>query len=287
MNAIAISQTQSIESSFSVPVFQGTINGVDESLVDARTLHKVLQVGKTFAAWIRNRIDEYSFIENQDFVLAIQNGKAKQHGGHNKKDYHLSLDMAKELAMIEKTDIGRMVRRYFIQCERIANKLTGRTTTADDRTGLRHAVDAMVTKKGLLYPDVYRLVHQRFNVEHIDELTLEQVGEATEYLHRLMLDIEKPLRVTFDKRAVESIVAVCHHVAFLRSWWDYYGEAIRKLNSNVAFCIHDHFTHANLHAGIIHSRTDLDFKLAQNMKDYPWEADYFTRQEFWRALPAK
>ena len=259
MNAIAISQTQSIESSFSVPVFQGTLNGVDESLVDARTLHKVLKVGKTFAAWIRNRIDEYSFIENQDFKAIFQTRKIGH--GRGKIDYHLSLDMAKELAMIEKTDIGRMVRRYFIQCERIANKLTGRTTTADDRTGLRHAVDAMVTKKGLLYPDVYRLVHQRFNVEHIDELTLEQVGEATEYLHRLMLDIEKPLRVTFDKKAVESIVAVCHHVAFLRSWWDYYGEAIRKLNSNVAFCIHDHFTHANLHAGIIHSRTDLDFKL--------------------------
>ena len=192
------------------------------------------------------------------------------------------------IAFFAKTEVAKQFRRWVLDLiENEANKLTGRTTTADDRTGLRHTVDAMVTKKGLLYPDVYRLVHHRFNVEHIDELKLEQVGEATEYLHRLMLDIEKPLRVTFDKKAVESIVAVCHHVAFLRSWWDYYGEAIRKLNSNVAFCIHDHFTHANLHAGIIHSRTDLDFKLAQNMKDYPWEADYFTRQEFWRALPAK
>ena len=192
------------------------------------------------------------------------------------------------VAMFAKTTVAKQFRKWVLDLIDIeVEKLTGRTTTADDRTGLRHAVDAMVTKKGLLYPDVYKMVHQRFNVEHIDELTLEQVGEATEYLHRLMLDIEKPLRVTFDKRAVESIVAVCHHVAFLRSWWDYYGEAIRKLNSNVAFCIHDHFTHANLHAGIIHSRTDLDFKLAQNMKDYPWEADYFTRQEFWRALPAK
>ncbi|UOO89191.1 antA/AntB antirepressor family protein [Vitreoscilla massiliensis] len=108
------------QTSFSVPVFQSTLNGVDESLVDARTLHKVLQVGKAFAAWIRNRIDEYNFIENQDFTFAIQNGKAKQRGGHNKIDYHLTLNMAKELAMIEKTDIGRMVRRYFIQCERLA-----------------------------------------------------------------------------------------------------------------------------------------------------------------------
>ena len=192
------------------------------------------------------------------------------------------------IAMFAKTSVAKQFRKWILDLiSNEAQKFTGRTTTADDRTGLRHAVDAMVTKKGLLYPDVYKMVHQLFNVEHIDELTLEQVGEATAYLHRLMLDIEKPLRVTFDKKAVESIVAVCHHVAFLRSWWDYYGEAIRKLNSNVAFCIHDHFTHANLHAGIIHSRTDLDFKLAQNMKDYPWEADYFTRQEFWRALPAK
>ena len=235
MNAIAISQTQSIESSFSVPVFQGALNGADESLVDARTLHKVLQVGKTFAAWIRNRIDEYSFIENQDFVLAIQNGKAKQHGGHNKKDYHLSLDMAKELAMIEKTDIGRMVRRYFIQCERIANKLTGRTTTADDRTGLRHAVDAMVTKKGLLYPDVYRLVHQRFNVEHIDELTLEQVGEATEYLHRLMLDIEKPVEagLVITDYEVYEIAVAAGNIQRMALMFEHLEPALRVMDSRL------------------------------------------------------
>ena len=189
------------------------------------------------------------------------------------------------VAMFAKTAVAKQFRKWVLDLiDSEVEKLTGRTTTADERTGLRDAVNAIVSKKGLLYPEVYKLVHQRFNVKHLDELSLEQVAEATEYLHRLLLDINKPTGVTFNKEAVKSIVAVCHHVAFLRSWWDYYGEAIRKLNSNVAFNIHDHFTHANLHAGIIYSRTNLDFKLAQNMKDYPWEADYFTRQEFWSGL---
>ena len=231
MNAIAITQTPSIESSFSVPVFQGILNGVDESLVDARTLHKVLQVGKAFAAWIRNRIDEYSFVENQDFALAIQNGKAKQHGGHNKKDYHLSLDMAKELAMIEKTDIGRMVRRYFIQCERIANKLTGRSTTRDERTGLRDAVNAVVGKKGLPFPEVYKMVHQRFNVGHIDELSLAQVNEATEYMHRLLLDGEVVSGMVMDNSHVVSLAESLYLSQCMRSMLEHYLPAFRYMNS--------------------------------------------------------
>lgn len=284
MNAIAISQTQPIESSFSVPVFQGTINGADESLVDARTLHKVLQVGKTFAAWIRNRIDEYSFIENQDFVLAIQNGKAKQHGGHNKKDYHLSLDMAKELAMIEKTDIGRMVRRYFIQCERIANKLTGRTTTADDRTGLRDAVNAMVSKKGLLYPDVYKMVHQRFNVEHIDELTLEQVGEATEYLHRLMLGAEKPVEV-LSECDTRNLILAAQNMDWVYQWYKRHKPALQILNHRAVASIDDHFGVAWVYMrdfGRQHGMKLLDTEV---MSDYPWGSDYEAQQRYKSITP--
>ena len=95
------------------------------------------------------------------------------------------------IAFFAKTEVAKQFRRWVLDLiENEVEKLTGRTTTADERTGLRDAVNSIVSKKGLLYPDAYRLVHQRFNVEHIDELTLEQVGEATEYLHRLLLEIE-------------------------------------------------------------------------------------------------
>ena len=65
-----------------------------------------------------------------------------------------------------------------------------RKTTTDERTGLRQAVSALVSKKGLLYSDAYTLIYQRFNVEHIDELTPEQVGMAVEYVHKIYLEGE-------------------------------------------------------------------------------------------------
>ena len=63
-------------------------------------------------------------------------------------------------------------------------------TTADDRTGLRNAVNMLVSKKGLIYSDAYHLIHQRFNVESIEDLTLEQLPQAVEYVHRIVLEGE-------------------------------------------------------------------------------------------------
>ncbi|TMQ42880.1 antirepressor [Haemophilus influenzae biotype aegyptius] len=65
-----------------------------------------------------------------------------------------------------------------------------RKTTVDDRTGLRNAVNMLVSKKGLIYSEAYHLIHQRFNVESIEDLTLEQLPEAVEYVHRIILEGE-------------------------------------------------------------------------------------------------
>ena len=63
-----------------------------------------------------------------------------------------------------------------------------RKTTVDDRTGLRNAVNMLVSKKGLIYSDAYHLIHQRFNVESIEDLTLEQLPQAVEYVHKIVLE---------------------------------------------------------------------------------------------------
>ena len=63
-------------------------------------------------------------------------------------------------------------------------------TTVDDRTGLRNAVNMLVSKKGLIYSDAYHLIHQRFNVESIKDLTLEQLLQAVEYIHKIVLEGE-------------------------------------------------------------------------------------------------
>ena len=87
-------------------------------LVDARLLHRNLQSGYQFAHWIQSRISDFDFRENEDF-FASKNFEAKR-GGHNRIDYLLTLDMAKELAMLERNEIGRAIRRYFIQKEKEA-----------------------------------------------------------------------------------------------------------------------------------------------------------------------
>lgn len=102
-----------------IPVFNGTISNETALLCNARDLHAFLGVKKVFAAWITNRISEYEFIENQDYILLSNLGKQTSgRGGHNRKEYHLTLDTAKELAMVERNEKGRQVRRYFIECEK-------------------------------------------------------------------------------------------------------------------------------------------------------------------------
>ncbi|EMA3420491.1 antA/AntB antirepressor family protein [Escherichia coli] len=84
-----------------IPVFNGTISNETTLLVNARDLHTFLDVGKRFASWIVERIAEYGFVESQDYILICQNGQTKGRGGHNRKEYHLTLDTAKELAMVD------------------------------------------------------------------------------------------------------------------------------------------------------------------------------------------
>lgn len=63
-------------------------------------------------------------------------------------------------------------------------------TTVDERTPLRDAVNMLVSKKHLMYPEAYAMIHQRFNVDSIEDLEAEQIHEAIEYVHRVVLEGE-------------------------------------------------------------------------------------------------
>ncbi|MBI2381870.1 MAG: antA/AntB antirepressor family protein [Gammaproteobacteria bacterium] len=95
----------------------GQIGGVELLTVDARELHQALESRQDFSNWIKARIRRYGFAEGMDYEVfdkPIENPK----GGRPVQEYRLSLDAAKELAMVEGTERGRQVRRYFIDCER-------------------------------------------------------------------------------------------------------------------------------------------------------------------------
>jgi phage anti-repressor protein len=88
---------------------------------DARDLHGALAVETRFNDWITRRITEYGFVEGEDYYSNLSN-RSDGRAGRQRTEYHLSLDMAKELAMLENSDLGRRVRRYFIQAEKELRK---------------------------------------------------------------------------------------------------------------------------------------------------------------------
>lgn len=97
----------------------------DNAAVNARDLHTFLDVGKMFAHWIKERIERYDFVEGVDYIThlpKLASGENQQvtefMPGGLRKDYYLTLDMAKELAMVERTPKGKEARRYFIACEK-------------------------------------------------------------------------------------------------------------------------------------------------------------------------
>lgn len=130
-----------------IKVIQKDFNGEKKRFVNARELYKWLGVGRDFSNWIKDRIEKYDFVENFDYFITIpkfgdgqnvsENGKsisiAKFGDGLNAqktgkivdaktgrvlaKEYVLSVDMAKELAMVENSEIGKRVRKYFIRVE--------------------------------------------------------------------------------------------------------------------------------------------------------------------------
>jgi len=86
-------------------------NGIET--VNARELHEFLESKRDFSNWIKGRVEDFEFIEGTDFTtfLAKSNGRPK-------KEYFITIEMAKELSMVERNAKGKQARKYFIECEK-------------------------------------------------------------------------------------------------------------------------------------------------------------------------
>lgn len=96
------------------------LGGRQVRAVNARELHAFLHVGKVFAAWITERIAQYGFEQGRDFEVFSETGNNPS-GGRPAKEYAITIDMAKELSMVERNEQGKKARAYFIECERVAH----------------------------------------------------------------------------------------------------------------------------------------------------------------------
>lgn len=88
-----------------------------ENKVSGRELHDFLEVGRDFTTWMKQMIG-YGFSEHADYETCSPNSGSEIHGGQNKVDYRMTIDMAKEICMIQRTEKGKQARQYFIECEK-------------------------------------------------------------------------------------------------------------------------------------------------------------------------
>ncbi len=127
-----------------IPISKSDFAGCPKQTVNARELHAFLDSKQDFSTWIKARITEYDFVEHQDFVL-FHNFMEK---GRPRIEYFITLDMAKELSMVERTAKGKQARQYFIDCEKRAQAVPQIPQTLSE--ALRLAADLADEKATLL-----------------------------------------------------------------------------------------------------------------------------------------
>jgi len=104
-----------------ITITKQTIGNDEINAVDARDLHGFLESKQEFTNWIKKRIKEYNFQEFQDFIAYDKKIK-RAVGASIRKEYTISVDMAKELSMVERNAKGKEARQYFIECEKVLKK---------------------------------------------------------------------------------------------------------------------------------------------------------------------
>lgn len=172
--------------------------------VNARDLHDFLGVARDFSTWIKERIEKFNFTEGKDFSPVL----GKSTGGRPAIEYFLSIDMAKQLTMVEDNEKGCRARKYFIACEEaVQNSKTSfksiKAESAKARTGIaaewqRHGANAPKHFINLTYAEYKVLGYEKprevkkgtmasaelsrlFTLESLERLKLEIMPEISGY----------------------------------------------------------------------------------------------------------
>lgn len=150
-----------------------SVNDNQEPVVSGRQLHEALGVKTAYKDWFP-RMTEYGFVEGQDFCSNL----SESTGGRRAVDHIIKLDMAKEIAMIQRTDRGKQVRQYFIQVEKDFNspeKIMARALLLADKKV--HQLEAQIEadRPKVLFADAVSASHTSILVGKLAKL-LKQNG---------------------------------------------------------------------------------------------------------------
>ena len=149
-----------------------TLNDNQEPVVSGRQLHEALEVKTRYNDWF-NRMTEYGFIENQDYRAITQKRVTAQGNSTNQVDHVIKLDMAKEIAMIQRTERGKQVRQYFIQVEKDFNspeKIMARALLMADQKVHKLEAQIEADRPKVLFADAVSASHTSILVGDLAKL---------------------------------------------------------------------------------------------------------------------
>ena len=135
----------------------------EQPTVSARDLHEGLEIKSNFTTWFE-RMKEYGFSEGNEFFPILE--KTSEAGGRPAIDYQISVDMAKQICMIQRSEKGKQYRQYFIDLEKAWNtpeqvmaralKLAGRTIDTLKEENKKLIEDNERMKPKVIFADAVR-----------------------------------------------------------------------------------------------------------------------------------
>ena len=154
-----------------------TLNENHEPVVSGRDLHKALEIKTKYNDWLKRMID-YGFEESQDFVAIAQKRVTAQGNQTEYTDHVLKLDMAKEIAMLQRNEKSKEVRKYFIQVEKDFNspeKIMARALLMADKKVHKLEAQIEADRPKVLFADAVSASHTSILVGELAKL-LKQNG---------------------------------------------------------------------------------------------------------------
>lgn len=128
----------------------------EQPTVSARDLHEALEINKRFSAWFE--VNSQGFVENDDYTSVLTGTEVKNNGGiqiRELQDYKMSVDMAKHICLMSRTEKGKQIRQYFLDLEKAWNtpeQIFARALKMADKT-----IDKLKSDNAMLIEDNERM----------------------------------------------------------------------------------------------------------------------------------
>lgn len=158
----------------------------EQPTVSARDLHEGLEVKSNFTTWF-DRMCEYGFTEN-DYKKCFPKMESGLNGGQNMVDYQISVDMAKQICMIQRSEKGKLYRQYFIDLEKAWNtpeQVMARALKLADKT-----IDTLKEENKKLIEDKERMRPKEIFADAVSASTSSiLIGDLAKLLRQNGVDI--------------------------------------------------------------------------------------------------